>query len=219
MSAITDAAVRNGPTFAFEDVQDGPVCGIDEVGRGPLAGPVLSACVYIPPDKRSLPFVNDINDSKKLSLKKREAVFNAIEEHCLIGIGKASPEEIDTLNIHHAALLAMKRAYQDYLNHKPPAPSLALIDGKFSPALSCPSQTVIKGDSASVSIAAASIIAKVTRDRIMRRYHEEYPHYGWLTNAGYGSKAHLDSIRSHGITLYHRRSFAPVRDYIEAITD
>lgn len=211
-----------------------PICGIDEVGRGPLCGPVVSACVYIPPENLDNPLWDNINDSKKISAVKREKLFEPLKELCCYGIAEASVQEIDQLNIHHATLLAMKRTFETMIqspsftsfrglttesdnNVKDTAIKLrydksnwtALIDGKFAPDLPCSTQTVTKGDSASLSIAAASIIAKVTRDRLMNKLHEQYPHYGWDTNAGYGTKAHIEGLQTHGLTPFHRLSFAP----------
>lgn len=184
----------------------GPVCGIDEVGRGPLAGPVMAACVLIPEDTQPLSFWAEITDSKKLSAKKREALFPLITGHTLWGLGEASAQEIDTLNIHHATLLAMRRAYQAA---GLPLPHRVLVDGKFCPDLPCPAQAVVKGDSKHVQIAAASILAKVTRDRLMADLDETYPAYGWTRNAGYGTAEHRKAIETHGITPHHRKSFAP----------
>lgn len=189
----------------FDNQFTQPLCGIDEVGRGPLAGPVVSACVLIKAKTADNPLWQNVTDSKKLSVKKREEIFEFITENSFYGLAEASVEEIDKLNIHHATLLAMKRAFDTM----PEKPELALVDGKFSPDLSCETQTVIKGDSLSVSIAAASIVAKVTRDRLMARLHEEHPYYAWDRNAGYGTKAHLEGLSRHGITPHHRLSFAP----------
>lgn len=186
-----------------------PVCGIDEVGRGPLAGPVVTACAFIPADKLNHPVWAEVTDSKKILPAKRQYLFEIIRHQCIYHIAEASAEEIDSLNIHHATLLAMKRAYQGV--HDKAAISLALVDGKFAPPLPCKTQTVIKGDSLSLSIAAASILAKVTRDRYMQQLHTEFPHYGWNTNAGYGTEAHMQGIAAHGITPHHRKSFAPCR--------
>ncbi len=194
---------------AFDAAFGVPVCGIDEVGRGPLAGPVVAACAFIPADKLKHPVWKDVNDSKKLSVQKRDYLFEIIRHQCVYAIAEASVEEIDTLNIHHATLLAMKRAYEGI--HGAVALSLALIDGKFAPALPCTTQTVVKGDATSLSIAAASILAKVTRDRFMARLHDTYPHYGWDTIAGYGTEAHMNGIAAHGITPHHRKSFAPCK--------
>ena len=193
----------------FDTQFKSPLCGIDEVGRGPLCGPVVSACVHIPPETLDNPLWDSINDSKKISAIKREKLFEPLKELCFYGIAEASAQEIDQINIHHATLLAMKRAFEDMLDRNDIAPKTALIDGKFAPDLPCATQTVIKGDSASLSIAAASIIAKVTRDRLMSKLHEEYPHYGWDTNSGYGTKVHMEGLQSHGLTPFHRLSFAP----------
>ncbi len=202
------------------------VCGIDEVGRGPLCGPVVSACVHIPSKNLDNSLWDQINDSKKISATKREKLFNPLKELCFYGIAEASAQEIDQLNIHHATLLAMKRAFLsfrakreisqiagDSSSHTPRNDKkwIALIDGKFAPDLPCQTQTVIKGDSTSLCIAAASIIAKVTRDRLMTKLHEKYPHYGWNTNSGYGTKIHMEGIQTHGLTPFHRLSFAPCK--------
>lgn len=205
-------ALKQGPDLKIERQYSGLVCGIDEVGRGPLAGPVLASCVYIPEKIQRRRFLREVNDSKKLTLKKREALFIQIREHCAFGIGSASPEEVDTLNIHNASLLAMRRAYLSMQDDFDIKPEMALVDGKFIPELSCSATPIKKGDSVSLSIAAASILAKVTRDRIMVRLHEEHPYYGWERNAGYGTPEHLKGIKEHGITPYHRQSFAPVKE-------
>lgn len=193
----------------FDQQFKAPVCGIDEVGRGPLCGPVTSACVMIKPESLDNVLWASVTDSKKLTAKKREALYDFILENSFYGLAEASAQEIDKLNIHHATLLAMKRAYEVMLTTGCPAIKTALIDGKFSPDILCPTQTVIKGDSLSLSIGAASIIAKVTRDRLMAQLHEEFPHYAWDRNAGYGTKAHMAGLDSHGLTRHHRMSFAP----------
>ncbi len=237
MSSKSSARALKVNIAAFDAAFGVPVCGIDEVGRGPLAGPVVTACAYIPPEKLNHPVWKDVNDSKKLSPQKRDYIFEIIKHQCVYAIAQASAEEIDTLNIHHATLLAMKRAYEEMVQSPPPKSSpaggedfmeqeafppcggrfgwgvnhLALIDGKFAPSLPCKTQTVIKGDATSLSIAAASILAKVTRDRYMQKLHEEFPYYGWNTNAGYGTETHMDGIARHGITPHHRRSFAPCK--------
>lgn len=182
-------------------------CGIDEVGRGPLAGPVLAAAVILPD---TLPdFFAQVTDSKKLNHSKREALFQPIMDCCQVGIGQASVEEIDQINILQATFLAMRRAF-DAL---PVRPDHALVDGNRAPKLDCARiETVIGGDALIPAIAAASIIAKVTRDRLMTRLCEEFPGYGWSGNAGYGTKRHLEALSKLGVTVHHRRSFAPVRD-------
>ncbi|GJL84755.1 MAG: ribonuclease HII [Micavibrio sp.] len=210
--SLKSSAKPSKPDFSLESAHNGPVCGLDEVGRGPLAGPVVASCVYIPKEKRGLDFVPDIRDSKKLSSKKLEYLFDLISEHFTFGIAEISPQEIDEINILQASLKAMENAYSQLI--QPPAH--ALIDGNHIPKnLPCPAQPVIKGDSKSVSIAAASILAKVTRDRLMRKLAEEHPHYGWERNVGYPSREHLDAIDAHGITPHHRRSYAPVRNFLE----
>lgn len=185
------------------------VCGIDEVGRGPLAGPVVAAAVVLPPDGLPPALAAAINDSKAVSRRLREEVEPAIREHALAwAIAEASVAEIDDINIHKATLLAMSRAYAALSG---PAPEVALIDGKFAPALPCEAHPLIKGDGRSLSIAAASILAKVARDREMLRLSTLHPHYGWERNAGYPTPEHLEGLRRFGITPHHRVSFAPVR--------
>lgn len=198
------------PNLSAFDLQFGvPVCGIDEAGRGPLAGPVMAACVYIPPENLGHAVWREVNDSKKLTAAKRDYLFELIQQRCVFSIAQASAAEIDHLNIHHATLLAMKRAY-DGIAHDQDT-MLALIDGKFAPQIGCRTQTVVKGDATSMAIAAASILAKVARDRIMDSLHAEYPHYGWGNNAGYGTPEHMAGIAAHGITPHHRKSFAPCK--------
>lgn len=201
------------------------ICGIDEVGRGPLAGPVVSACVIIKPESAQLSQWNDITDSKKLSLKKRESLFDFICENSFWAIGEANVAEIDRLNIHHATLLAMARAYENMMlapdTKNTPTNDIdhnhikALVDGKFAPDLPCETETMVKGDSKSIEIGAASILAKVTRDRMMIKMHAQYPYYAWDNNAGYGTKAHKDGLAQYGLTPYHRLSFAPCAALIE----
>lgn len=176
------------------------VCGIDEAGRGPLAGPVCAAAVILPPDCD----IPGLNDSKKLSEKKREALFPVIQEKALaFGIGWATAEEIDRVNILQATFLAMARAVEAL-----PAPAdYALVDGNRMPPLPIPGETIVKGDATSASIAAASILAKVSRDRLLRRLDEEHPEYGFAKHKGYGIKAHYEAIRKYGLLPEHRRSF------------
>lgn len=189
----------------------GPVCGVDEVGRGPLAGPVTAAAVILDP-ARPIP---GLADSKKLSPKKRQELFDAIQAGAVaVSVGYASVEEIDRLNILHAALLAMSRAVRGLET----VPGYALIDGnKLPPQLAMPARAVVKGDGTSVSIAAASIIAKVTRDRIMRRLDARYPGYGLAQHAGYPTKAHKEALLTLGPSPVHRRSFKPVRAALERL--
>ena len=176
------------------------VCGIDEAGRGPLAGPVCAAAVILPPDCD----IPGLTDSKKLSEKKREALFPVIQEKALaFGIGWATAEEIDRVNILQATFLAMARAVEAL-----PAPAdYALVDGNRMPPLPIPGETIVKGDATSASIAAASILAKVSRDRLLRRLDEEHPEYGFAKHKGYGTKAHYEAIRKYGLLPEHRRSF------------
>lgn len=176
------------------------VCGCDEAGAGPLAGPVYAAAVV-------LPFGEDIpglNDSKKLTEKKREALFPLIQEKALAyGIGWASAQEIDEINILQATFLAMKRAVEQL----PLQPGWALVDGNRMPPLEIPGETVVKGDAQCASIAAASILAKVSRDRLLEEWDQLYPQYGFAKHKGYGTKAHYEAIQAHGILPIHRRSF------------
>ncbi len=198
------------PDFALEDsalAEIGPgalIAGVDEVGRGPWAGPVVAAAVIL--KRKNVP--DGLDDSKALGKARREAVFEAIQEHAIIGYGSASVEEIDDINILQASLLAMTRAVEAL----GVAPHIALIDGNRAPRLACPARPVVKGDSRSLSIAAASIIAKVTRDRLMADLACEHPAYGWERNAGYGTREHQEALRLVGICPHHRKSFAPIRE-------
>ncbi|MEM9684264.1 MAG: ribonuclease HII [Pseudomonadota bacterium] len=192
--------------FTLETSLGGRVAGIDEVGRGPLAGPVVAAAVVLTPASAARLSALGLTDSKKLSRRRREDLFVVITEHCEVAVGDASVAEIDAINILHASLLAMRRAYAGLSCR----PTSALVDGNRDPNLGCATQTVVKGDSRSLSIAAASVVAKVTRDRLMSRLNELHPGYGWDRNAGYGTAEHLAALGSIGVTPYHRRSFAPV---------
>lgn len=180
------------------------ICGVDEVGRGPLAGPVVAAAVILPKDLL-FPY---INDSKKLSSEKREDLYRQIQEKAIsIGIGRVDNLEIDEINILNATMKAMKMAI-DELSVKP---DMVLVDGnKLIPNLLFPQKVIIKGDAKSISIAAASIIAKVTRDREMVYYDKIYPIYGFASNKGYGSKKHYEGLNTHGLCPLHRRSFIHV---------
>ena len=178
----------------------GPVCGIDEAGRGPLAGPVCAAAVILPLDCH----IDGLNDSKKLTEKKREALFPLIQEKALAwGIGWASAEEIDAINILQATFLAMKRAVEQLSVQ----PGWALVDGNRMPPLDIPGETVVKGDAQCASIAAASILAKVSRDRLLEEWDTLYPEYGFAKHKGYGTKLHYDAILRHGVLPIHRKSF------------
>lgn len=202
-----------GPTQEFERVARlcgyRRIAGIDEAGRGPLAGPVVAAAVILPPRCRPL----GINDSKQLSVKNREEVYAAILEQAVaVGIGSADVAEIDRFNILTATRLAMRRAVDQLI----PSPDYLLIDAIVLSGLKVPTRPIIKGDSLSVSIAAASIVAKVTRDRLMARYHETFPEYGFLSHKGYGTAEHLERLARHGPCPIHRRTFSPVQEVMIA---
>jgi ribonuclease HII len=191
------------PSFSRERKIEGPVAGIDEAGRGPLAGPVYAAAVILDPAR--LP--RGIDDSKAMTAEAREKAFEKIMERALaVGIACASVEEIDEINILQATMLAMRRA-ADQLSL---APAQAFVDGNRAPALACPVETIVDGDAKSMSIAAASIIAKVTRDRVMCALDGEHPGYNWASNKGYGTPDHLAALDRLGPTVHHRKSFAPV---------
>jgi len=199
------------PDYAFESRAQrrikGFVAGVDEAGRGPLAGPVVAAAVIF--ERKRIP--QGLDDSKKLSAAAREFLFAPILEMAVaVGVGEASVDEIDLLNIRQATHLAMARAVRALL----PAPAFALVDGNDAPALPCPCEPIIGGDGRSLSIAAASIVAKVSRDRMMRTLHKSHPEYDWASNKGYGTKAHLSALKRFGATLHHRRSFAPVHNML-----
>lgn len=176
------------------------VCGVDEAGRGPLAGPVCAAAVILPPNTT----IDGVNDSKKLSEKKREMLFEVIKEQSVsYSIAFASVEEIEEMNILNATMLAMKRAIEG-LDVKA---DYAMIDGNRLPNLEIPAEYIIKGDAKSMSIACASILAKVSRDRLCYKYAEEYPQYGFDKHKGYGTKLHREAIIEYGPCPYHRMSF------------
>lgn len=196
------------PDFLLEAAAGGRVAGVDEAGRGPLAGPVVAAAVIFPngvPDHLAVL----LDDSKKLTAIQRERAFTALAAVGIaeIGIGAASVTEILQRNILQAALLAMRRAVAKL----PAPPDLALIDGNKAPGLACAERCVIGGDAISLSIAAASIVAKVIRDRAMARLDARHPGYGWAANAGYGSIAHREALHRLGITAHHRAGFGTVR--------
>jgi ribonuclease HII len=185
--------------------RDGLVAGIDEVGRGPLAGPVVAAAVILVRPVRGLA------DSKVLSLEQRERIAARLRLSARIGIGAASVAEIDRLNILHASLLAMRRA----VARLGCLPDLALIDGNRAPELPCPAEAIVDGDALVPAISAASIVAKVTRDRLMRRLAGRYPGYGWETNVGYPTPAHVEALCQIGPCCHHRRSFRPIQLRLE----
>lgn len=188
----------------FESPDD-IICGVDEAGRGPLAGPVTAAAVILDPARP----IAGLDDSKALSAKAREALYELIVERALAWcVASASVEEIDSLNILHATMLAMRRAVEGLSV----TPTLAKIDGNRCPVLPVRSEAVIGGDALVPSISAASIIAKVTRDRLLLELHETFPVYGFDAHAGYGTAQHMAALREHGPCVHHRRSFAPVRE-------
>jgi ribonuclease HII len=193
------------PDFSREDYcrsQSRIVCGIDEAGRGPWAGPVVAAAVIL--DSSCIPL--GLNDSKKLSEARREALFNPIMAAADVGVGIVSAARIDEINILKATYEAMALA----LAHLRVRPDVALVDGNRAPPLSCTVETIIGGDGKSLSIAAASIIAKVTRDRIMVELDERLPGYGFASHKGYGTAQHQAALAQHGVTKEHRKSYAPI---------
>lgn len=190
--------------FLYENaaIDDGfqSVCGVDEAGRGPLAGPVFAAAVVLAPNS----MIDGLNDSKKLSEKKREVLYEQIKNSAVAyNIAFATEKEIDEMNILNATFLAMRRAVEGLSV----SPDIALIDGNRSPVLNIPTRTVVKGDSLSASIAAASILAKVERDRLMKILDEKYPRYAFEKHKGYGTKIHIEAIRKFGPCEIHRKSF------------
>ena len=189
--------------FEYKYAEFNLICGIDEVGRGPLAGPVYAAAVILPKDKEIL----YLNDSKKLSEKKREELYDVIMAEAVgVGIGHASAERVDEINILQATYEAMRMAVEQL----PIRPDLLLNDAVIIPGVNIKQVGIIKGDARSVSIAAASIVAKVTRDRLMCEYDKEYPEYGFASNKGYGTAEHMAAIRQYGMTPIHRRTFVKV---------
>lgn len=191
------------PDWQYESTYTGLVAGVDEAGRGPLAGPVVTAAVIL--DKANIP--DGLNDSKKLSERKREQLYTQIMACAHVGIGIAEPEEIDRINILAATMVAMRRAVLDL----PIRPSAVLIDGNRCPDLDITMQAIVKGDAKSLSIASASIIAKVTRDRLMVLADVRFPGYGHSGHKGYPTKAHREALENRGASPIHRRSYAPVK--------
>jgi ribonuclease HII len=199
------------PHYIFEarflKTRPGPIAGVDEAGRGPLAGPVVAAAVIL--DRKRIP--KGLDDSKQMQPDAREEVYARIMARALaVGVGEASVDEIDLINIRQATHLAMARAVRALAI----AADFALVDGNDPPALPCPCDTIVDGDARSASIAAASIIAKVTRDRLMRSLHELFPGYGWFNNKGYSTEEHLEALSRLGPCVHHRRSFAPVHNIL-----
>ncbi len=186
------------------------IAGVDEAGRGPWAGPVVAGAVILDPVNLSSELRRGLDDSKKLKPERREDLLVRLEREARIGVGQADVSEIDSLNILQATLLAMARA----VGALGVTPDLALVDGNREPELDCPVRCVVRGDGQSLSIAAASIAAKVTRDRIMAGLAETFPGYGWERNAGYGTREHQMALDRLGVTPEHRRSYAPIRNML-----
>ncbi|MBI4116087.1 MAG: ribonuclease HII [Candidatus Omnitrophica bacterium] len=197
---------RFDESFA-EEFPPSVIAGVDEAGRGPLAGPVVAASVLFRRSARP----SELNDSKKLSPKKREILFREIALHCLVGIGIVPEAVIDEINIFQATRLAMREAVLAL----PKTPTLILIDGKIKLDLPLPQVGIVRGDGQSAAIAAASIVAKVCRDHLMRKFDSIYPDYGFAQHKGYPTKLHIDILRSKGISPIHRRSFRPVAELLE----
>ena len=195
------------PAIVYPDVQY--IAGVDEVGRGPLVGDVVTAAVILDP----LNPIEGLTDSKKLNEKKLALLFEKINDKALaVSIGRASPQEIDTLNILHATMLAMQRAVEGLRI----VPQFVFIDGNRCPTLTMPSEAIVKGDLRVAEISAASIIAKVTRDREMVELDKHYPQYGFAQHKGYPTKAHFNAIQTHGVMAEYRQSFKPVKAIIDA---
>jgi ribonuclease HII len=191
------------PDFTLENKLSGVIAGVDEVGRGPLAGPVISAAIVFI-DRNTI--IDGINDSKKLTPQYRQVLYEKITSVAKFGIGVASVEEINLYNILQATKLSMKRALIDLdleLDY-------VLVDGNQPPEVKWQVKSIVNGDNLSTSIAAASIVAKVTRDRLMQELHNKHPEYNWYKNKGYGTKEHLNAIGLYGITEHHRKNFAPI---------
>lgn len=203
---------KNYPNFSIENsYQNFVVSGFDEAGRGPIAGPVVAACVIL--NQNNYP--RQINDSKKISPKLRLKIFNELQESAKFGIGIVDEKKIDEINILQATKLAMLMAYKDLCQKYQIFPQVVLVDGNFVP-FSKQDQIieiipVVKGDQKSLSIAAASIIAKETRDNIMYNLHQKFPYYGWDKNAAYPTKFHVEKVKELGICEFHRKSFEPIR--------
>ena len=188
------------------------VCGVDEAGRGPLVGAVVAGAVVLDPNNP----IEGLKDSKKLSATRREYLYEQIMEKAKAwGVGEASPAEIDEINILQATMLAMRRAIEDLTTRLGAWPDKALIDGNRCPGLPIPAEAIIKGDAKEPAISAASIVAKVTRDRQMMSLHERHPEYGFAQHMGYPTEAHFAALKQYGACDQHRRSFSPVRKVLE----
>ena len=211
------AIKRGGPHLKHEKAHGGIVCGIDEAGRAPLAGPVVAACVHIPQECLRDKFWRGVRDSKQVPPETRRELFEMIVAVAAYGIAEADVGEIERLNIHHANLLAMRRAQENMTRMFGVMPDFTLVDGKFVPRdLPCPAKAIVGGDDISRSIAAASILAKVHRDRLMHALHADHPLYGWDRNVGYPTPEHIRALRQHGPTLHHRSGFGVVKLLLRA---
>lgn len=210
MSSIISKGQSTIPDFSYEAKFPGIVVGIDEVGRGPLAGPVMAAAYVFKTYDIPKDLFEKIDDSKKLTSLKRQNLVEALKMYGYYAIGSASVKEIDDINILQASFLAMRRALMGLRI----IPTQILVDGKMNPLFPYPTLPIIQGDSKSLSIAAASILAKVKRDELMMRLSHRYPHYAWQKNAGYGTKEHREAIDAYGITKHHRLSFAPMKNML-----
>ena len=205
------------PTFRHENAlgrkEGAVICGVDEAGRGPLAGPVVACAAILPLSNISTRLLGALDDSKRLTAEVREALAEKLRVKAIYALGEASVEEIDRFNILRATFIAMRRAFEKL----PLQPQHAIIDGNMKPGLPCAETTLVEGDHLSYSIAAASILAKVARDKMMRELHLDHPRYGWERNVGYGTKEHLAAIDLHGVTPHHRTSFRPVYEQLTLI--
>ena len=192
------------------------ICGVDEAGRGPLVGAVVAGAVVLDPDNP----IEGLRDSKKLTAARREYLYEQIMEKAKAwGVGEASPAEIDEINILQATMLAMRRAIEDLTTRLSGWPDKALIDGNRCPELPIAAEAIVKGDAKEPAISAASIVAKVTRDRQMQLLHERHPEYGFAQHMGYPTEAHFAALKQYGACDQHRRSFSPVRKVLEAIAN
>ena len=205
------------PTFRHENAlgrkEGAVICGVDEAGRGPLAGPVVACAAILPLSNISTRLLGALDDSKRLTAEVREAVAEKLRVKAIYALGQASVEEIDRFNILRATFMAMRRAFEQL----PLQPGHAIIDGNMKPGLPCAETTLVEGDHLSYSIAAASILAKVARDKMMRELHLAHPRYGWETNVGYGTAEHRAAIEAYGLTPHHRVSFKPVYEQLSLI--
>jgi ribonuclease HII len=205
------------PTFRHENAlgrkTGAVICGVDEAGRGPLAGPVVACAAILPLSGLATQLLGALDDSKRLTPEVREEVAVKLRVKAIWALGEASVEEIDRFNILRATFMAMRRAFEKL----PVQPAFAIIDGNMKPGLACEETTLVEGDHLSYSIAAASILAKVARDKMMRELHLDHPRYGWEHNVGYGTPEHRAAIDTFGLTPHHRVSFKPVYEQLSLI--